>query len=130
MGKESARHRPSDPDLRAGGVDHLLPPLGSYSPASSSSSHASRRATPPLLSYRLRTGSDPVLNGGSERPAPAEVAAAVRPDPTSRLEGAKGSSGTEEGGKVVTKGISSKLSPRLGKLMIIVNCLFFKCIRI
>ena len=91
----------------------------SYSPAASShasSGHASSKATPLLLaSYRLRTGSDPVLNGGGERPLSSLPDPLGRPDPSSRLEAGVGKGGgapPAEEGKMATKG--AKLSPRLG----------------
>ena len=64
-----------------------------YSPASSSSSHASRRTTPPRLLTRYKAGSDPSIS---------------RPDPSSRLDPG---GGEERAGK----SLGSKLSPRLGQ---------------
>ena len=122
VGKEAAaanrhHHRIDAAAVSATDLQALLPltSSSSYSPASSSSSRASRKATPPLLGYRLRTGSDPVLNGGSEPRLPLAVTEVGRPDPSSRLEAARGANG-EEGVKVPpSKGVGSKLSPRLGQ---------------
>jgi len=98
---KDARWR-SESDLKDGDVGHRSSPaLSGYSPsllaryspgASSSSSHASRKLTPPLLGARLRAGSDPSI---------------ARPDPTGRLE-----PGLEEKSG---KGLAAKLSPRLGR---------------
>ena len=116
VGKEATRHRSDSSDLKENEVQGLA---SSYSPAASShasSGHASSKATPLLLaSYRLRTGSDPVLNGGGERPLSSLPDPLGRPDPSSRLEAGVGKGGgapPAEEGKMATKG--EKLSPRLG----------------
>jgi len=97
---KDARWR-SESDLKEGDGQRGSPALSGYSPsllaryspgASSSSSHASRKLTPPLLGARLRAGSDPSI---------------ARPDPTTRLEpGIEDNKG---------KGLAAKLSPRLGR---------------
>lgn len=91
VGKESIRIR-NDSDMKENELARCSPALSTskYSPASSSSSHASRRLTPPLLGSRYRAGSDPSIS---------------RPDPSSRLD----PGGEERAGK------SLKLSPRLGQ---------------
>merc|ERR1719477_175043 len=90
----------SESDLKEGDGQRSSPALSGYSPsllaryspgASSSSSHASRKHTPPLLGARLRAGSDPSI---------------ARPDPTTRLE-----PGIED---KTGRGLAAKLSPRLG----------------
>jgi len=97
---KDARWR-SESDLKEGDGQRSSPALSGYSPsmmaryspgASSSSSHASRKLTPPLLGARLRAGSDPSI---------------ARPDPSGRLE-----PGVEE---KPSKGLAAKLSPRLGR---------------
>jgi len=99
---KDARWR-SESDLKEGDgqCQRSSPALSGYSPslmaryspgASSSSSHASRKLTPPLLGARLRAGSDPSI---------------ARPDPSGRLE-----PGVEE---KPSKGFAAKLSPRLGR---------------
>jgi len=97
---KDARWR-SESDLKEGDGQRSSPALSGYSPsllaryspgASSSSSHASRKHTPPLLGARLRAGSDPSI---------------ARPDPTTRLE-----PGIED---KTGKGLAAKLSPRLGR---------------
>jgi len=99
---KDARWR-SESDLKEGDgqCQRSSPALSGYSPglmaryspgASSSSSHASRKLTPPLLGARLRAGSDPSI---------------ARPDPSGRLE-----PGLEE---KPSKGLAAKLSPRLGR---------------
>lgn len=99
---KDARWR-SESDLKEGDgqCQRSSPALSGYSPslmaryspgASSSSSHASRKLTPPLLGARLRAGSDPSI---------------ARPDPSGRLE-----PGLEE---KPGKGLAAKLSPRLGR---------------
>jgi hypothetical protein len=114
VGKEATRHPRPESDLKENEAHGLLL-SSSYSPSSSSSSHASRKATPPLLGYRLRTGSDPVLNGSLERPLSALAAETKsRPDPTSRLEGTRGGGTSTEEAKGAPKGLTNKPSPRLG----------------
>lgn len=99
---KDARWR-SESDLKEGDgqCQRSSPALSGYSPslmaryspgASSSSSHASRKLTPPLLGARFRAGSDPSI---------------ARPDPSGRLE-----PGLEE---KPSKGLAAKLSPRLGR---------------
>merc|ERR550519_2494159 len=104
-GKES-RWR-SESDLGGGGGSPLA---GRHSPgASSSSSHASRKLSPPLLSARLRAGSDPSI---------------ARPDPSGRLH-----PGAEEKPR---PGLVAKLSPRLGRrnpLRMLSNAIDFRAKR-
>ena len=107
-GKDSKWRSESDLKDRdgAGQQSHESPSpslIARYSPgaASSSSSHASRKCTPPpgLLEARLRAGSDPSIG---------------RPDPSGRLQpdAEKYHSGSH------SKGLVAKLSPRLGECLV------------
>ena len=81
----------SDSEVKDTDLVRGSPALSSskYSPASSSSSHASRRPSPPMLGSRYRAGSDPSIS---------------RPDPASRLHPTAGEYPR-----------SNKLSPRIGQ---------------
>merc|ERR1719270_1812323 len=100
-GKDSKWRSESDLKDRDQSQESPSPSLiARYSPgaASSSSSHASRKCTPPpgLLEARLRAGSDPSIG---------------RPDPSGRLQpdSERNHSGSH------SKGLVAKLSPRLGR---------------
>merc|ERR1719282_43956 len=117
-GKDSKWRSESDLKDRDQSQESPSPSLiARYSPgaASSSSSHASRKCTPPpgLLEARLRAGSDPSIG---------------RPDPSGRLQpdSERNHSGSH------SKGLVAKLSPRLGRrnpLRMLSNAIDFRARR-